>query len=88
MQQWDEELDPFENSALSLVYPIAKLPSRILYCATEKRLLFWLAVVGNGFLFIVLVIIFCLFSFDIYNPWCSIVIPVKGYRCSKFDAVR
>ena len=77
MLQRDEELDPSEHSALSFVYPIAKLPSQILYGITERRLQFWLAIAGNVFLFLAIIVIFCLFGLNIYNPWCSRVVPVK-----------
>jgi hypothetical protein len=75
--QRDEELDVIQHSLLSLIYPIVKLPTRFIYYITEKRLLLWLVLAGNAFLFSTLIFVYILYDLGTYNPWCSDIVLVK-----------
>jgi hypothetical protein len=64
------QVEPLAHSFLSIIYPVSLLPLSKLNNNTLK-LLCWLVLIGNLTLFVVLAILFVLYNYDIYNPWCS-----------------
>jgi hypothetical protein len=65
------EVEPLAHSFLSIIYPVSLLPSSKLDLNNSFKLLFWLVLIGNLALFAVLTLLFFLYNYDVYNPWCS-----------------
>ncbi len=67
-------VEPLAHSFLSIIFPVALLPmsnNNNNNNNNSLKLLFWLVLIGNLTLFGVLIILFLLYNYDIYNPWCS-----------------
>jgi hypothetical protein len=64
------EVEPLAHSFLSIIFPVSLMPTSKLD-NNSLKLLFLLVLIGNLTLFGVLTILFALYSYDIYNPWCS-----------------
>jgi hypothetical protein len=64
------EVEPLAHSFLSIIFPVSLMPTSELN-TNSLKLLFWLVLIGNLTLFAVLTILFALYSYDKYNPWCS-----------------
>jgi hypothetical protein len=64
-------VEPILQTFLSLVIPITNFPSSKLDNQVSLRLLFWLVVLGNTYLMSVLILIYSLYNFNLYNPWCT-----------------
>jgi hypothetical protein len=87
-------VDPTNQTLLSMVFPVNKLPSSELKPEDAFRILFWLLVIGNVYFATVLGVIFVLYRFDFYNPWCSksfskLMIPeevMTSFLCLTFTA--
>jgi len=47
------------------------LPSANINKNESLRILFWLVLTGNVYFFVVLEILWALYYFGVYNPWCS-----------------
>jgi hypothetical protein len=62
-------VEPLAHSFLSIIFPVALLPMS--NNNNALKLLFWLVLIGNLTLLGVLIILFVLYNYDIYNPWCS-----------------
>jgi len=58
---------PGKHSLLSLIFPIPNLPSD--EKNSKLKALFWMVITGNSVLIIVHSLIYCLYHFDMYNPW-------------------
>jgi hypothetical protein len=66
------EAEPLAHSFLSIIFPVSLLPtSTFKNTKNSLKLLFWLVLIGNLTLFGVLTILFVLYNYDVYNPWCS-----------------
>ncbi len=66
------EVEPLTHSFLSIIFPVSLMPTSNFKDNTNSlKLLFWLVLIGNLTLFGVLAILFVLYSYDKYNPWCS-----------------
>jgi hypothetical protein len=66
------EAEPLAHSFLSIIFPVSHLPtSNFKNSKNSLKLLFWLVLIGNLTLFGVLTILFVLYNYDVYNPWCS-----------------
>jgi uncharacterized membrane protein YhaH (DUF805 family) len=66
------EVEPLAHSFLSIIFPVSLMPtSNFKNTNNSLKLLFWLVLIGNMTLFGVLTILFALYSYDKYNPWCS-----------------
>jgi hypothetical protein len=66
------EAEPLAHSFLSIIFPVSLLPtSNFKNTNNSLKLLFWLVLIGNLTLFGVLTILFLLYTYDVYNPWCS-----------------
>jgi hypothetical protein len=65
------QVEPLAHSFLSIIYPVSLLPLSKLNNYNTLKLLCWLVLIGNLTLFGVLTIMFVLYNYDIYNPWCS-----------------
>jgi hypothetical protein len=66
------EAEPLAHSFLSIIFPVSLLPtSTFKNSKNSLKLLFWLVLIGNLTLFGVLTILFVLYNYDIYNPWCA-----------------
>jgi hypothetical protein len=63
------EVEPLTHSFLSIIFPVSLLPSSNF--KNSFKLLFWLVLIGNLALFVVVMILFALYHYDVYNPWCS-----------------
>jgi hypothetical protein len=63
------EVEPLAHSFLSIIFPVSLLP--LSKFNNSFKLLFWLVLIGNLALFGVLMILFALYHYDVYNPWCS-----------------
>ena len=64
-------VEPFSSSCLSVVFPMYKLPSQNLESKLSLKMLTWLVLIGNFFLLFSYIILFLLYHFDLYNPWCN-----------------
>ena len=64
-------IDPLAHTFLSLILPVPFLPSSKVNTENGLKLLFFLGLIGNLALIGFLALIFSLYNFDIYNPWCS-----------------
>jgi hypothetical protein len=71
MAQDQLHVEPILQSFLSLVIPVTNFPSGKLENKASLRLLFWLVVIGNIYLMSVLILIYSLYNFNLYNPWCT-----------------
>jgi hypothetical protein len=66
------EAEPLAHSFLSIIFPVSLLPTSDLKNNNNSlKLLFWLVLFGNLTLFGVLTILFVLYNYDVYNPWCN-----------------
>jgi hypothetical protein len=66
------EAEPLAHSFLSIIFPVSLLPTtNSKRTKNSLQLLFWLVLIGNLTLFGVLTILFLLYNYDVYNPWCS-----------------
>ena len=66
------EAEPLAHSFLSIIFPVSLLPtSNFKNTKNSLKLLFWMVLIGNLTLFGVLTILFVLYNYDVYNPWCS-----------------
>jgi hypothetical protein len=65
------QVEPLAHSFLSIIYPVSLLPLSKLNNNNSFKLFFWLVLIGNLALFTVLSIMFVLYNYNIYNPWCS-----------------
>jgi hypothetical protein len=66
------EAEPLAHSFLSIIFPVSLLPtSNIKNTNKSLKLLFWLVLIGNLALFGVLALLFVLYNYDVYNPWCT-----------------
>jgi hypothetical protein len=66
------QAEPLAHSFLSIIFPVSLLPtSNFKNSKNSLKLLFWLVLIGNLTLFGVLTILFVLYNYDFYNPWCS-----------------
>jgi hypothetical protein len=67
-----EELvvDPISYALLSVIFPVCKLPSASLEHEPALKLLFSLVLAGNIFLMSAFSVVYSLYYFDVYNPWC------------------
>ena len=66
------QAEPLAHSFLSIIFPVSLLPtSNFKNTKNSLKLLFWLVLIGNLTLFGVLTILFVLYNYDVYNPWCS-----------------
>jgi hypothetical protein len=66
------EAEPLAHSFLSIIFPVSLLPTSTFKTANNSlKLLSWLVLIGNLTLFGVLTILFVLYNYDIYNPWCN-----------------
>ena len=66
------EAEPLAHSFLSIIFPVSLLPtSTFKNSKNSLKLLFWLVLIGNLTLFGVLTILFVLYNYDVYNPWCT-----------------
>jgi hypothetical protein len=66
------EAEPLAHSFLSIIFPVSLLPTSTFKNSKNSfKLLFWLVLIGNLTLFGVLTILFVLYNYDIYNPWCA-----------------
>jgi hypothetical protein len=63
------EVEPLAHSFLSIIFPVSLMPSSNFN--NSFKLLFWLVSIGNLTLFGVVIILFFLYHYDVYNPWCS-----------------
>ncbi len=70
--------EPLAHSCLSIIFPVSLMPlsNSSNNSSNSFKLLFWLVLIGNLTLFGVLIILFVLYNYDIYNPWCSRVSSV------------
>jgi hypothetical protein len=72
------EAEPLAHSFLSIIFPVSLLPtSNFKNTNNSLKLLFWLVLIGNLTLFGVLTILFGLYNYDVYNPWCNKEAPAK-----------
>jgi hypothetical protein len=72
------EAEPLAHSFLSIVFPVSVLPtSNVKNTNNSLKLLFWLVLIGNMTLFGVLTILFALYNYDVYNPWCNKEVSTK-----------
>ena len=66
------EAEPLAHSFLSIIFPVSLLPtSTFKNTKNSLKLLLWLVLIGNLALFGVLALLFVLYNYDVYNPWCS-----------------
>jgi hypothetical protein len=65
------QVEPLAHSFLSIIYPVSLLPLSKLDNYKTLKLLCWLVLIGNLTLFGVLTVLFVLYNYDFYNPWCS-----------------
>ena len=63
--------EPLKQSLLSLVFPVYELPTSNTDPTRGLKFLFCLTLSGNIYLAAMLATLFSLYSFEIYNPWCS-----------------
>jgi len=63
------EIDPINHSLLSLIFPISKLPSNKIDSEASKKVTFWMTFLGNSIIFFIYITLFCLYKFELYNPW-------------------
>jgi hypothetical protein len=63
------EIEPLPHSFMSIIFPVSLLPSSNF--KNSFKFLFWLVLIGNLALFGVLITLFVLYHYDVYNPWCS-----------------
>jgi hypothetical protein len=72
------EAEPLAHSFLSIIFPVSLLPtSNFKNNNNSLKLLFWLVLIGNLTLFGVLTLLFLLYNYDIYNPWCNKEVSAK-----------
>lgn len=64
--------EPLKQSLLSLIFPVYELPSVKNDPSKELKFLHWLTLTGNTFLIIMIGILYALYNFEVYNPWCSL----------------
>jgi hypothetical protein len=64
------EIDPVNYAFLSIIFPVCKLPTAKLESEPALKLLFCLLIAGNCFLVSAYSIVYSLYYFDFYNPWC------------------
>jgi hypothetical protein len=66
------EAEPLAHSFLSIIFPVSTLPtSKFKNSSNSLKLLFLLVLIGNLTLFGVLTVLFLLYKYNVYNPWCS-----------------
>ena len=66
------EVEPLAHSFLSIIFPVSTLPtSKFKNSSNSLKLLFLLVLIGNLTLFGVLTVLFLLYKYNVYNPWCS-----------------
>ncbi len=65
------DIEPFSHSLLTVIFPFPKLPSYEISSDILMKILFWMVFVGNSELMFFHIIIYCLYYFNIYNPWNS-----------------
>ena len=65
------DIEPFSHSLLSVIFPFSKLPSYQTSSDILMKNLFWMVFVGNSGLVVFHIIIYCLYYFNLYNPWKS-----------------
>jgi hypothetical protein len=67
------EVEPLAHSFLSIIFPVTILPTLSFKNDNNNslKILFWLVLFDNLTLFGVLAILFVLYNYDVYNPWCS-----------------
>ncbi len=63
------EIDPINHSLLSLIFPVSKLPSHNIDSRISNNIIFWMVLIGNSIIFLLYITLFCLYSFEFYNPW-------------------
>ena len=63
------DIDPVNHSVMSLIFPVSKLPSSKLDSKFSMKLLFWMVLKGNSMLLLFYITLFCLYNFNLYNPW-------------------
>jgi hypothetical protein len=74
MENGQFETEPLGHSFLSIIFPVSHLPTSSFKKGNKNsslKLQFWLVLIGNLILFGVLIILFLLYNYNIYNPWCS-----------------
>ena len=72
------QAEPLAHSFLSIIFPVSLLPTSTFKTTNNSiKLLFWLVLIGNLTLFGVLTILFLLYNYDIYNPWCNKEVSTK-----------
>jgi hypothetical protein len=66
------EAEPLAHSFLSIIFPVSLLPTTTFKNTNNSlKLLLWLVLIGNLALFGVLALLFVLYNYDVYNPWCT-----------------
>ena len=64
-------VEPLKQTLLSVVFPVVKMPSGHSNSPADLKLLIWLVVSGNLFFMLIIITLFCLYYFEVYDPWCS-----------------
>jgi hypothetical protein len=64
-------IDPINYAFLSIIFPVCKLPTAKVESESALQLLFYLLIAGNAFLVSAYSIVYSLYYFDVYNPWCK-----------------
>ncbi len=78
-------IDPFSHALLSIIFPVHKMPSFETDSKISKKILFWMVLAGNSALLLSHACLYCLFHFNIYNPWCKndaikLLIPMEKFQ--------
>ena len=68
--QKELDIDPVSHALLSLIFPIYRLPSDF-DSKVLMKILFWMITIGNSLLLLFHVSVYCLYYFNVYNPWSS-----------------
>lgn len=62
-------IDPAKHALLSFIFPVYKLPSNKIASSVEMKILFWMVLIGNSMFLLAHGCIYCLYHFNVYNPW-------------------
>jgi hypothetical protein len=64
-------IDPAKYTLLSFIFPVYKLPSNNNLTNEDMKILFWMVLIGNLMFLVFFTCIYCLYYFNVYNPWGS-----------------
>ena len=69
--QKEIEIEPLSHTFLSIIFPVPIIPSSKICSKNGLKILFFLGLTGNLILIGILALLFALYSYDLYNPWCG-----------------